>query len=305
MQFTLKPIQKFRICVFNFSYWHLRATTPICRKDNFWTSQWDKVKFIADLQKKYNCPILHAGDLFEHWKADPILITYCLRYLPEQFFTIYGNHDLPERSIALHEKSGIDTLLEAGKLKVLKGLHWEEHPTNKKVAFINNLQDRNVMIHHRMVYQGKPPYPGAEGFAAGVLRKITNEYEIDLIVTGHNHTSFWEEHEGSLLVNPGSLTRHKADQWEHKPCIFLWYAEDNAIKKINLPIQASEEVMSREHLQVEEKRNKRAEAFVERLDTNWKTSMDFEVNLEEFINKNKIEKRTIEWIRKGIDQCQK
>ena len=44
--------------------WHLREDTPICRTDDFQTAQWEKVRIISDLQKKYNCPVIHSGDLF-------------------------------------------------------------------------------------------------------------------------------------------------------------------------------------------------------------------------------------------------
>ena len=51
------------------SDWHLRETTPRCRTDNFWETQWEKIKFIKRIQKEieydsgYPIPILHAGDI--------------------------------------------------------------------------------------------------------------------------------------------------------------------------------------------------------------------------------------------------
>jgi len=107
--------------------WHLREDTPTCRTDDFWEAQWNKVDQICQLQVKYNdCPILHAGDLFDHWKPSPFLLSTALLYLPEigrEFWTIYGNHDLPNHSIELAKKTGMMTLVNALAIEILPGCH--------------------------------------------------------------------------------------------------------------------------------------------------------------------------------------
>ena len=111
------------------SDFHLREDTPVCWTGDFDEEQWNSVLFINRLQKKYGCVVIHAGDLFHHWKPSPYLITRTIKYLPKRFFTIYGQHDLPQHNLDLAIKSGIATLETAGALTVLSsGCHWGQEP---------------------------------------------------------------------------------------------------------------------------------------------------------------------------------
>ena len=106
------------------SDWHLREDTPICRTDDYWNAQWKKVNFISKLQEKYDCPVIHAGDLFDKWKPSPWLLSTTISILPKKFYTIFGQHDLPQHSLDLEHKSGINTLRQAKSLTVIDGYHW-------------------------------------------------------------------------------------------------------------------------------------------------------------------------------------
>lgn len=292
-------------CIFT-SDWHLREDQPVARLDNYWTHQWVKVQCIKNLQKKYDCDVIHAGDLFDHWKPSPFLLRQTILHLPDQFYTIYGQHDLPQHNLDLVNKCGINVLEAANKLGVLSekwhieikkdteimGIHWGQTP----VGFINN-GGKKVLVWHKMNYQGKKPWPGCtDPMAASLLRKYS---QFDLIVTGDNHKTFHEEYEGRLLVNPGSLMRMDADQINHKPCVYLWYAEDNSIQVIHLPIESN--VISREHIEVKEQRDARIDAFVSRLDGSWEAKMSFEDNLEQFFKTNNIRESVKQIIYQSIE----
>ena len=93
---------------------HLTEDTPICRTDNFQEAQWRKLTFIKQLQEEHDCPVLCAGDLLDFWKPSPFLLSKIIEHLPKQFYTVLGNHDLPQHSLELLEKSGIYTLQMAG-----------------------------------------------------------------------------------------------------------------------------------------------------------------------------------------------
>jgi len=280
--------------------WHLREDSPICRTDNFQNAQWNKVDFISDLQRKYNCPIIHAGDLFDHWKPSPYLLTQTIQHLPERFWTIYGNHDLPQHNLELAYKTGINTLeqacLEKGFAILYDGVHWLQEPNNN--SYLNYFDlIRKVCIWHVMTYQGKQPWPNCTDLSA---KQILEKYpQFDLIVTGHNHTAFVEELDGRLLVNPGSLTRQEADKEKHKPRVYLYYMQENKVTPVYLPIK--QDVISREHIEKIEQRDNRISAFVERLNTEWETSLSFEENLERFEKENNIRKSVMQLIRKAIE----
>lgn len=263
--------------------WHLREDTPVCRTDDFQVAQWKKVKLIAELQQKYNCPVIHSGDLFHHWKPSPWLLTKTMEYLPQQFHTIYGNHDLPQHNIELENKTGIFALQTAGRLTVLGGVHWGEDPGLSNFPSIH-INGREVLVYHVMTYQGKKPWPGCtDPMGATLLRKYP---EYDLILTGHNHKPFVETHQDRLLVNPGSIMRQFSDQVDHRPRVYLYNAKSNTAEPYYLPI--TEGVVTREHIQTEEQRNNRIEAFITRLNNDWESSLSYEANLENFFSANQI-----------------
>lgn len=276
--------------------WHLREDAPICRTDNFQEAQWEKVEVVAKLQRKHQCPVLHAGDLFNHWKPSPALLSSALNTLPDAFKTIYGNHDLAQHLLDLAWKSGTHTLVAAHRISLLDEAHWGQVPEKGSLLFPGPT-DRLVTVWHTMTWKGKEPWPGCTDPQAKTLLKKYPQF--DLIVTGHNHKTFVEELDGRLLVNPGSLTRQTADQDDHQPCVFLWYAESNTVEQVFLPYEKG--VISREHIELTEKRDARITAFVERLNTEWQKGVSFEENLERFQQVNQIPDSIMQIIRKAVD----
>lgn len=279
------------------SDWHLREDTPVCRTDDYQTAQWRKMQFIADLQKKHNCPVLCAGDLFDHWKPSPWLLSMASQYLPDQFYTIYGQHDMPQHSLELVEKCGINNLAINKKLTILPGCHWGQEPGKALEMITTDFWRNGILVWHVMNYQGREPWPGCTAPKASSLLRKYPQY--DLILTGDNHKPFVEEYEGRLLVNPGSMMRMTADQADHRPRVYLWYADTNTVEPVYLPIE--EGVVSREHIEHTEERDARLEAFIGRLTGEYETTLSFEDNMAEFLNANRIRPRVKEIIYKAIE----
>jgi DNA repair exonuclease SbcCD nuclease subunit len=273
----------------------LREDIPVCRTDDFWAAQWKKVDFISDLQKQYDCPVLHGGDLYNHWKPSPYLLTTTMEHLPDQFHSIYGQHDLPSHSMELVDKCGINVLKEAGKLIVLPECHWGQEP-DKGSLFFPGI-DKTVLVWHKMNYQGEPPWPGCTDPKAGKLLRKYPSY--DLILTGDNHKPFVEEYEGRLLVNPGSLMRQDADQIDFRPRVYLWYAETNTVEPVYLPIE--NDAVSRDHLIRKQERDDRLEAFVSKLNNDWEGTVSFEENLERLMKENEIGDKIKEIVYKAVE----
>ena len=266
--------------------WHLRDSTPACRTDDFEAALWRKIIYIRTLQEHYDCPILHSGDLFHNWKPSPYLLSKAMEYMPSSlFWTIYGNHDLPQHNLELADKCGIYVLLTAGVVSILThgAQHWGQPIPEEPFV----LAGRKILVSHIMTYQGKTPYPGCTDTpAGGMLRKLK---DYDLILTGHNHQQFTETHNGRLLVNPGCITRQEADQADFRPAVWLWYAESNTVEKHYLPIEKGV-VQKPENTERVEERNARIDAFISKLNSDWDESIDFEQNLERAITANKVSK---------------
>lgn len=270
--------------------WHLREDTPECRIDDFEQAQWHKVKEVARLQKKYDCPVFHSGDLFHHWKPSPSLITKCLQNLPENFHTVYGNHDLPQHSMKMADKSGVTTLYVAGKIDLLFGGNWNHVPDEYSgIEIISKKTKKKRLIHvwHVYTYTGREPYPGAAEKDQGhvLLKKYP---QFDMIVTGDNHITFvCKNKEGQILVNPGSLTRQTAAQADHDPCVFLYDAETNTVRRHDFKVDT--DAVTRSHIEGKEERDERLSAFVSRLGEDWEADLDFSENVKKLLREKEID----------------
>ena len=211
---------------------------------------------------------------------------------------VAGNHDLPQHNMDLIHKSGLQTLVKAGAVDLLEGTHWGEEPFHGTFLIPSATHhDKCIAVWHVMTYVGEKPWPDCTDLNA---RQILEKYpQFALILTGHNHKTFVREVDERLLVNPGSITRQTAAQIDHKPCVFLWYSDDNTVEQVFLKTEAG--VISREHLDRVEKRDARITAFVKRLTGSWKSTVSFEENLERFRQNNHVRKSVMDIVYKSID----
>lgn len=286
--------------------WHLTLSQPPCRIDNYQNTLIKKLKFISDLQKQHDCDVLLAGDLFEHWRALPALLNLAILNAPEYISTIPGNHDLPAHSIDRIEESGYGVLENIGLFdhtvpsspfrKQIK-LHY--FPYGKEVTPPNKY-DNDKKIHvaliHKYVYKGNKPFPSATNNVKKFMKQLEG---YDLIVTGDNHIPFTFEKGKQLLVNPGSLTRHKADQIKHRPRVYLWYAKTNTVEPVYLP--APRNAVSRDHIKIETQQNKKLEAFAKKLLKNVKLGISFEDNINRTLLDANISEKTKQIILEALD----
>lgn len=274
--------------------WHLREDNPPCRTDDFQKAQWSKVRQVSELQRKLNVPVLHAGDLFHHWKPSPNLISTSILNIPDDFYTVAGQHDLPQHNMDLIEKSGLYTLLTAKALNWLNtGGNWGEG-----VGSFFSYEGRKVGVWHHFVWNGKdkPWFDCNEVTARQVLKENP---EFDLIVTGDYHRPFVYEYKGRLLVNCGCLTRQVADYDNHQPRVWVWNAQKNIVRPHYLPIE--DNVIDRSHIEKVTKRDERMESFISRLSTEWEVGVSFDSNLKRFLSKNKIRKSVVDLVYKSME----
>jgi len=268
---------------------HFRDTTPICRTDNYWESQINKMKWLSDLQKEHDdCPILCAGDYFHQWKPVPMTLSACIEYMP-CVYTIPGNHDLPQHSIELINKSGLKTLEKSGTIKLLSNT---KRNINYGISVFgapygldkSKLEKATILMCHEMIYQSPEHWQKENGSQALAFLKKHKGYQ--LIVTGHNHKPFTAQHEGRLLVNPGSLMRMTADQKDYKPRVYLWNKESNTVKIEYVPIDKTAVEIA--YLEKTKERNERMESFIDRLKSSKEVGLSFEKNLENYLANNRV-----------------
>ncbi len=290
--------------------WHIRATVPICRTDDFMAAMWKKVGFILDLSDKYRIPILIAGDVglksqWPNWLLEEFIGRIKAKKGKAGVYAIPGQHDLPDHNIDLWRASAIGVLHESETVMFLgvdgqKFIHLDEpglwsvfpFPYSIEVSDIKNPLGEDylrplIAISHTLVTERAP-----ESFLVDKAQSAMNLLErfpkYDLILVGDNHKPFVQEHEGRLLVNPGSLMRTTADQVDHKPRVYLWYREDNRVEPVYLPIE--ENVIDRTHIDLAEQKDQRIEAYVSRLSEEVEIGLSFEGNLEAYFKSNRVRK---------------
>lgn len=274
---------------------HLRDDQPVCRTDDYFQAQAQKIKWLLNLQEEHGCPILDAGDLFAKSKPSHYLVQWAINNLPySDMYTVPGNHDLPSHNLELLDKSGLGVLVAAQAIQVIMGrkilsknfvvdgFPWGKEPKGLQGDGRGELP--HVALCHVMTFDGESPWPGCKDLSATKLLRRMSGY--DLVITGHNHKAFVVQRQGRLLVNPGSLMRSNAEQADFKPRVYLWYAEDNTVEPIYVPIE--EDVVSREHLDVVKDKDERIDAFVTKLSGDFDVSLSFEKNLEQFFSTNRI-----------------
>lgn len=250
---------------------HLREDQPTCRTDNYWSTQWKKLYFIKRLQQAHECPVLQPGDFFDHWKPSPRLIAKTFLEMPDNIWAVYGNHDLPQHSIELRDKCGLYALAAGAPEKITIPVDAERRIAN-----------RRVLMLHTPVYEHEVP-PWHIG-ALSAKRMFELYPEFDLIVTGDVHDRFIVSYKGRLLVNAGSMTRMTADQINHIPAVYLWYADDNTVREVPLPIEQG--VITREYLEQQKEREARYQAFIDRLKMEGHPELSFRNNLDKHFQTN-------------------
>lgn len=296
---------------------HVRDTVPVARIDDYFTAQERKLSFLRQLSDENRlCPILCAGDIFHKWRSSPWLMYLAYRLLPYPMYTIPGNHELPMHSMENYEKSALH-LLEAvckkeGLLTVLKcdepaltdklliyGIPFGQMENAGKfdVSTRPRTSRRTVLLLHELTWERKPAW-AHDDYSADELIDKFGEY-FDLIVTGDNHQSFVTKKHNTLLVNPGSMMRMTADQMDHEPCCYLYYADENEVRRVPFPIEDA--VLDRDHIDRKEEHDKRIAAYIERINTQWKRGLSFRDNLAAFFKANRTPKKVRDLIWQQLD----
>jgi DNA repair exonuclease SbcCD nuclease subunit len=295
---------------------HIRPGKPQSRIDDFQKAMWTKFEFILSLSVENDfCPILFAGDLGQESEWPNWLLRKFLSTLlkasplkPIELIVIPGQHDLPNHNLSLWKKSGLGVLEIKDSITLLysdnqnhtdltrftfsghsKYNQFYIHPFPYGQPIKNCLQCKQkgrqfysvAMAHDLILAKEGRGWEQGKGLNGISLLKQFPEY--DLILTGDNHKSFVLEHQGRLLVNPGSMMRSAADQIDHQPRVYLWYADEKRVEIAYLPIE--KEVLSRERIEKQEEKERRMQAFVESIKPG-EIKIKFEENMKIHLREN-------------------
>jgi len=211
---------------------HLSINPPRARRDepNWFRAMRKPLDDLFLLSSQYKAPILCAGDLFDHWRSEPALINFALKYLPEMY-AIPGQHDLPLHNIDLIEKSAFWTLclcdrvipviteepIAAPNNIVLHGFPW-----GKEIEPLENRIEgkHHIALVHKFIYKkgfGHPNAPRSQN-TANYIKKVKG---YDAVIFGDNHKGFEVNLGGVPVWNCGGFMRRNQDEKDSQPRIGL------------------------------------------------------------------------------------
>jgi len=295
---------------------HIRDDSPIGRIDNFQEKQDIKMDFIFWLAYNYNIPIFIAGDIGHRSKWSCKLLEWFIRKQRKYNIKIYcipGQHDLNAHSLLSWRESAIGVLHAAGAI-ILLGINELQSyieldnfcvhafPWGSSLSHPENCNNKPqiALIHQMILSDESSKEEWNQNSPIG--HKLLKDFpEFSIIHSGDNHISFTLEYEKRYLINAGSVFRTTISQQDHKPKVYLWYAEEKRVKPVYLPIEENvfdmNYIEKNEHDKVKEVR---FESLITAVKNTVELGIKFETNVENYLQQNRTEKSVTEEIWKYV-----
>lgn len=228
---------------------HLSTKPPVCRdctREEWYEVMRGYLREIKELQKKHGVPVICAGDVFDKWNSPAELIGFAIRELPQPFYALPGQHDLPDHRYEDRFRSAYGVLVEAGVLidllpmggkpsAVLEGLCVYSFPWGHDLV-AREWEDAKAVhlaVSHRYVWKKGAAYPGAPDQAKiTAFSKPLATYSAALF--GDNHKPFIGKCGPCFVFNHGGAMIRKSDEIDSLvPACGILYS-DGTIKKKTL-----------------------------------------------------------------------
>jgi len=284
---------------------HLSATAPVWRstEEDWYKAMARPLTELRDLQHKYDCPVICAGDVFDRWNSPPELINFALDHLPKDFYAIPGQHDLPYHNYKEGGKSAYWTLVKAGRIIPLEDYtHGMRLPHSNIIiqGFVFNeeitplrkpdTKHKYIAVSHAYIWMPGASYANApekkKVSRTGMERKKWRGW--DAVIYGDNHIGFATKVDKTLIYNCGGFMRRKSDEEALRPRVgllttkgdILVHSLDCSQDQCISTIQQTKTKMS----------DKRLESFIKELESLDSVSLSFEDAMSIYFQKNKISK---------------
>lgn len=273
---------------------HIRASAPRYRIDDYYAVQKEKIMWIMDLAYHEDCSlILQPGDFFDsHTVPNRVVADYVGLSILNRYnmviHTIFGQHDLRYRSKS-NTALGILTACEAVTVEnsLYSGVTVWHSGWEEEIPKPSEKDNVNILLIHKMVTKGGPLWPGQTDYSTA-KDFLVKHPEFSLIISGDNHQQFAECYRGRWLINAGSLMRATISQTDHRPSVSIYDTETKKMEQHFIPIRPAEEVFDLSLVQETKERNLKLEAFMERLDQNYDTVLNFEENVIDLLKRSGI-----------------
>lgn len=228
---------------------HLKATSPISRRDDYPTVILEKLRYIADLAVVSDCSnILLLGDVFDSPTVSiPYLhhVVNTFRYIQSKgikVYTIVGNHDIKNNRLESLSDTVLGLLLNLDLIKrfnnplVIENTNFigvdypDDLPTNTSDLY-------SVMLCHR--------YYNIPLFSESLNISDIENLGFNCIIFGHYHAPRDCEYVNNcLLLHPGSLSRSSSELYNRTriPRIISFDCINHSYSYLEIPCESGESV---------------------------------------------------------------
>lgn len=228
--------------------WHIRASKPQYRVDEYSTTILDKVQFIVDTANKYDADIIVAGDVFHNIKVGTRTVNRLIQILKKlkgKCYAVFGQHDLeghnedmtPTPYLTLMLSDVIVNLADYDIFDNICGVPWEGQLNidSKKI------NDESILVIHHCVTPEKSPF-FLEDSAMTAQEILDSCPEFKYIVSGDYHVPFVVKEGDRMVINCGCIGRSNKDQIDYEPRIYLLEQDKKKLSVIKIPIRPGDEV---------------------------------------------------------------
>lgn len=287
---------------------HLQHKAPLFRsaEQNWYETMKRVLEQVTTVSYQYRAPVIIAGDLFTNWNSPAELISFAMRWLPAGICAIPGNHDLPHHNYKDLHRSAFGTLVEAGRIVLIK--RGEPLPIKNAILHgfpcgfdvepweggsIDPFGIRLAVIHDYLWIKGHS-FPNApKDKWIGIVKEQLQGY--DAVVYGDNHKNFlWNN-----VLNAGTLMIRKSDEREYKPSIGLLHA-DGSITRHFLDT-SQDKYLDTSNMTQKEKEHLDVSEFIDEMQGLQETKFDFETAVKEYMIAHKIHQKVRTIILKSLE----
>jgi DNA repair exonuclease SbcCD nuclease subunit len=223
--------------------WHIRASNPRIRTDDYTNVQLNKIAMILDIAKENDANVIVAGDVFDGPRCPFSLLNRYMdlfsdyKNLGVTIFAVAGQHDLHFHNPDL-DNTPLGTFVKSGLITIPRterifGVGWGEK--------IEDAFGSKVLIHHFPVCPDKPPFFMDDAISAEDMLNKIKKTGCELMVTGDYHYGHYisDFRRNCTLINPGPIMRASKDKMDYVPKVYLYSSEGRlpTIKEINIPVE--------------------------------------------------------------------
>jgi DNA repair exonuclease SbcCD nuclease subunit len=284
---------------------HLRFDPPICRLDDDWLAFQQKALLdIVSKANEYECDLIIVGDLFDSYAVHSVIVSMfidSMSALLGRCHIIGGNHTLKyHREENISESSiGIIKAIAGDNTGKIRYYTCQEESIEGRFEHSYRLDD-DITLVHTLVFPNEDAIPfGAKGVAPEYLLE---KFDTPWIFTGDMHHNFVYENGGRRVINPGCMAIQNADELDYIPGVYYVDTGDKIdvstladkhkpVYRISnfeiafIPIFNDTTMVTRNHLERNQKRDARMEAFVELIQLGRNVKLSFMDNLAETLKK--------------------